>query len=629
MLLKKLLEGSQYVTIEFLAKWQNVSERTIRYDLDAIDSAIREVGASLSRAPGKGVCLHIGEEKRSILFEIAEGNEITLDKHVQVTMMSLFAAMRETVTIQQLADEFYLSRSSVQKYLPEIEELLDRFELQLVKKSRKGFLVNGTERSIRLAVYYWLTEKQVDLDRVKGWLSIEKEEDLSLVIDWLHSCQQERELFYSETSLRVLSIFLMWWYNRILNGHFVFISHDERGKCISQLGELTNVLSLVSEDKRVREHEAAFLNHLFDQVKVVSYNKYAIQSENYRKERKFSTYLIKQISEILQVNLLQDTKLMNDLTYHIKAAFLRLEQGVEIDNPYTEEIKVRYRAIYEMVHQITSDMGYKLFASEVAFITMHISAGLDRSNSKKFLPTVIVVCSSGLATSSILTTKLQQAEPGFHLINVVNTEDLLRELEKSEVDFVLTTQELSIKQWNHTKIFRVSPLLNDDDKRTIQHEAHKIINRKQLALFNQVYSHASVVEPTLFDETIHFAKTKDWKESITLAAAPLLNAGHIRQGYIQEMIMSVERNGTYMVFLPKIAFVHAGPENVEKEGISMTIFEDEIDFGSFNPEKVKIVIVLAIKEAHNQDFLQLFRYLESDQIRERLMTKMSERKEVT
>jgi transcriptional antiterminator/mannitol/fructose-specific phosphotransferase system IIA component (Ntr-type) len=619
MLLRKLLEDSQYVTIEFLAKWQNVSERTIRYDLDAIDSAIREVGSSLSRAPGKGVCLHTGEEKRSALFEIAEGNEITFDKQVQVTMMSLFATMSETVTIQQLADEFYLSRSSVQKYLPEIEELLDRFDLQLVKKSRKGFLVNGTERSIRLSVYHWLTEKQVDLDRVKGWLSIEKEED-PLVMDWLDSCQQERELFYSETSLHVLSIFLRWWYNRILKGYFVFIPHEERGKCVLNLGELNNVLSVVSEDERIREHESAFLNHLFDQVKVVSYNKYAIQSDNYRKEREFSTYLIKQISEILQVNLLKDKKLMNDLTYHIKAAFLRLEQGVEIDNPYTEEIKVRYRAIYEMVHQITSDMGYKLLASEVAFITMHISAGVDRYNNKQFLPTVIVVCSSGLATSSILTTKLQKAEPGFHLINVVNTEDLVRELEINEVDFVLTTQELSIKQWNHTKIFRVSPLLNDDDKRTIQHEAHKIINRKQLALFNDVYTQASVVEPTLFDETIHVGKTKDWKESITLAAAPLLNAGYIRQGYIQEMIMSVERNGTYMVFLPKIAFVHAGPENVEKEGISMTVFEEEIDFGSFNPEKVKIVIVLAIKEAHNQDFLQLFRYLESDQIRERIMT---------
>jgi len=66
MLLRKLLEGSKYVIIEFLSKWQNVSERTIRYDLDAIDSAIREVGASLSRAPGKGVCLHIGEKNSLI-----------------------------------------------------------------------------------------------------------------------------------------------------------------------------------------------------------------------------------------------------------------------------------------------------------------------------------------------------------------------------------------------------------------------------------------------------------------------------------------------------------------------------------------------------------------------------------
>lgn len=46
MLLRKLLEGSQYVTIEFLSKWQNVSARTNYYDLDAIASFIWEVGVT-------------------------------------------------------------------------------------------------------------------------------------------------------------------------------------------------------------------------------------------------------------------------------------------------------------------------------------------------------------------------------------------------------------------------------------------------------------------------------------------------------------------------------------------------------------------------------------------------------
>jgi activator of the mannose operon, transcriptional antiterminator len=41
------------------------------------------------------------------------------------------------------------------------------------------------------------------------------------------------------------------------------------------------------------------------------------------------------------------------------------------------------------------------------------------------------------------------------------------------------------------------------------------------------------------------------------------------------------------------------------------------------------VIVLAIKEAHNQDFLQLFRYLETQEKREQLITKWIGRKSAT
>ncbi|KGX86074.1 BglG family transcription antiterminator [Pontibacillus litoralis] len=630
MLLAKLLDSNQYVTVAFLAKWQNVSGRTIRYDLDAMDAILKDMDITLTRVPGKGVLLHVSEEKRSILLSIAEGNQITFDKCIQLTMISLFVVMRETVTIQQLADEFHLSRSSIQKYLPEVEEMLDRFDLQLTRLARRGFRVNGTERSLRRALYHLLTDVQVDLEKAKGWLTLEEHEGNELLLQWLDSCQEERGVYYSENSLQVLYIFLGWWYNHILNGHYVFVPQNQRDKKAYYLGKVREFLTCTIDDSRVLEHESAFLDNLFDQAKVVSYKKNAIQWGNYDKEKTFSTYLVKRISAVLQVDLTTDEKLMNDLTYHIKSAILRSEQGVEIDNPYTEEIKVRYRAIYEMVHQITCDMGYPLLAAEVAFITMHISASFDRSKSRRFIPTVIVVCSTGLATSSILTTKLSQVEPGFRIISVVNTEDLAHELEEHDVDFVLTTQELNMKLWNQVKIFRVSPLLNDDDKRTIQHEAQKIINRKQLELFNQVYASAApVVEPTLFDETVHFAKTSDWRESVSLAAQPLLQKGYIRQGYIQEMIMSVERNGTYMVFLPKIAFVHAGPENVIKEGISMTVFDKEIDFGSFNPEKVKIVIVLAIKEAHNQDFLQLFRYLESPEVRERLSAKKSGGKEET
>lgn len=123
-ILAKLMESSQYVTIEFLAKWLDVSGRTVRYDLDSIDEKIRSTGARLKRMPGKGVMLRVVEEKRPLLYELAEDRHANADKDTQVLMMGLYAVIKGSFTIQQLADEFYLSRSSIQKYLPDVDEWL-------------------------------------------------------------------------------------------------------------------------------------------------------------------------------------------------------------------------------------------------------------------------------------------------------------------------------------------------------------------------------------------------------------------------------------------------------------------------------------------------------------------------
>ncbi|GAK13217.1 LOW QUALITY PROTEIN: hypothetical protein JCM19039_3046 [Geomicrobium sp. JCM 19039] len=625
-ILIKLLETDHFTTIEFLAKWLNISGRTVRYDLDAIDSAMQHIGVIITRVPGKGVMLRISEGSRPSVFEMIDRKQIMTEKKPQRLMMSIYVTIAGSFTIQDLADEFELSRSSVQKYVADVEEWLDHFDLQIAKQAWKGFRVMGTERSVRLALYQMLSEKDTDLKRVRDWLYLGKKE-LDLMRTWLTFVQTERGIHYSEATADVFHLFLYWWKQQIAMNHYVFVPKEHRHKRYFHLGIIESFIREHVNDDRSTLHECAFLDDLFDQAKVVSYQKDMPDLRDYEREIRFCKQLLSQVSTILHVDLLVDERLMNDLTHHVKAAFMRMSQGVEIDNPYTEEIKVRYRAIYEMVFQMTYDMGIEMLAGEVAFITMHISAAFERNKSRRFLPTVIVVCSSGLAASSILTTKLEQIEPGFNLINVVRTEDIERMFDEADPDFVLTTQHIQIPEWKQTKCFRVSPLLSDYDKRLIQHEAHKIVNRKQLASFNELYGKANRVEPSLFDETIHFASTLDWREAISIAAKPLLNAGYITQSYIQEMIMSVEGNGTYMVFLPNVAFVHAGPNRVIKEGISLTVLDEQIEFGDLNPERVDLIIVLAIKEVHNQDFMQLFHYLETETSREQFLQKWNQRKD--
>ena len=62
------------------------------------------------------------------------------------------------------------------------------------------------------------------------------------------------------------------------------------------------------------------------------------------------------------------------------------------------------------------------------------------------------------------------------------------------------------------------------------------------------------------------------------------------------MIRVVETLGNYMVFIPEIAFVHAPPENVIDNGVSLLTLKEPLDFGVKNKVTIKAIVVLANKE---------------------------------
>ena len=62
------------------------------------------------------------------------------------------------------------------------------------------------------------------------------------------------------------------------------------------------------------------------------------------------------------------------------------------------------------------------------------------------------------------------------------------------------------------------------------------------------------------------------------------------------MIRVVETLGNYMVFIPEIAFVHAPPDNVIDNGVSVLTLKEPLEFGAKNKVTVKVIVVLANKE---------------------------------
>lgn len=87
------------------------------------------------------------------------------------------------------------------------------------------------------------------------------------------------------------------------------------------------------------------------------------------------------------------------------------------------------------------------------------------------------------------------------------------------------------------------------------------------------------------------------EEVIRLAGNLLLDEGKIKQEYVDAMIESYHKLGSYIVIAPHIAMPHARPSKyVNEKSISFIKLKTPVKFNSKKNDPVKIVFALAGKD---------------------------------
>ena len=111
----------------------------------------------------------------------------------------------------------------------------------------------------------------------------------------------------------------------------------------------------------------------------------------------------------------------------------------------------------------------------------------------------------------------------------------------------------------------------------------------------------------------------DWKESIKIAAKPLLEKNVITENYIKAMIESIEKLGFYVILRENLAMPHARPEEgAIGTGISFLKLNEPVYYGD---SKVQLVFVLATKDAdsHLEILMKLVELFQDDESIEKLV----------
>ncbi|CCQ93227.1 L-ascorbate-specific enzyme IIA component of PTS [[Clostridium] ultunense Esp] len=110
------------------------------------------------------------------------------------------------------------------------------------------------------------------------------------------------------------------------------------------------------------------------------------------------------------------------------------------------------------------------------------------------------------------------------------------------------------------------------------------------------------------------AFANDWREAIRIVGNLLVEAGDVKQTYVDAMINAVEKFGPYIVLSPGLALAHARPQDgALKVGLSAALLKNPIDFGHPDNDPVKLVLAFsAIDQISHLHVLQIISQVFSD-----------------
>ncbi len=113
---------------------------------------------------------------------------------------------------------------------------------------------------------------------------------------------------------------------------------------------------------------------------------------------------------------------------------------------------------------------------------------------------------------------------------------------------------------------------------------------------NGVYLGGEMLTEEIKNNIILNGNASSWEQAIRLSAEPLLNQNYIDVSYVEAMINSVHKNGSYIVLIPGVAMPHCQAQgNVFKTAMSFVQLDNPVIFP--DGQSVKVLFCLATTNA--------------------------------
>ena len=621
-----------YLTSQEIASGIDVSNRTARKYLHLLEDALKQESlATIEAKQGNGYQLKIEDARRFDEFYLEEVKSQMASKDIttiqesndrQYYILNRLFFEQSAVYVDAIADELFVSRSTISNDLVEIKKLITPYQIELQSKSNKGIFIVGNEQNIRHFImnYFFIERLHDNLFAFSMYANllegISVEEIVIIVLD---ECR-ESQLKLSDFIVYNLVLHIGLAIKRIQNGFFMDIqapiSFDEDSieyqTALKILARIEHAVGITFSSE-----EADFIAlHLKNKITAKTIFKKADATEEQIRAQLLET--LKAIDQDTPFDLEHDTILIDGLMLHFIPLLTRLQNNSSIENPLLEEIKTQYPDLFELTVNYFSKMpvfkSYQVTEGEWAYLAIHITAAVERYfNEQK--THVLVICATGLGSSQMIKNRLEREFGSRILIEKVISYYEIAEQDLSHIDLVISSINLGNIVLN-APIVNVSVFLGKDDIQKINHEissnkgSHFVAGRKESDRKELVEEQVELIERSFKPDLFYFVGEHSTKDAVLrelISKIEAVEGTDLQENFLKQL--KLRESYSSVVFSEFMAVPHpiealtkeghvavaVAPEGItwdkEYQNIQLVFLLSPDKFGKFEIDKVSQMLV--------------------------------------
>ena len=657
-----VLNSNDEITVKDISNLYNITERSIRYDIDELNVFFQEKNNRdiIEINNNRLKILYSGNEIEKIVRNIrVKEYFLSENERVNILAYEIFLVKNEFI-LQYFTEKYNLSKTTVRHSLKELNKIIDEYGLVIDMNNNKGYKIIGSEVNIRkyminiLRKYIKNTKKKnIEYNPLEKIIQkflkksrIEESKNLiNKILDYT-------EKTISDEAFETLQLFLFISQIRNENGHE--IEEDVENKIfLSKTLEFIKIKKILEKVESIKEKDIYYFVDFF--LGSYSYNLDYSYFLNWILIESLIDQFIKLLSDKLGVNLTEDKILRKELLNHIKPAIYRMKNKFKLTESILSEVKKQYMELFVKTKsslKIISDfINLSFDEDETAFITVMIQRAVMRNNPATLFKKdtyILIVCGLGYSSSRFLYENINNRFQ-VNIIDIIPFNQLENYNYLEKADIIISTLDFKL---DGIDVITVNPIMNEKDILKLKNyglpeKKSKIKLTELLNIINKITDEAELkrqlmknFEENIYDDTeqkaeigksfVELLSEKNIKlnadadnldEVIEITGKTMIDSGLVKKEYTEELKNQIMQYGKYILVGDKTILPHGQLlKNVKETGFSLITLKKEIDF--FGNE-IRIVICLASrnKDEHLRAILELNRYLKNTDFENELLIK--------